>query len=29
VPNAYVTHARQGHGWAEFARLWVEARSGV
>ncbi len=26
TPNAYVTGARQGHGWAEFARLWVEAR---
>lgn len=24
--NAYVTRARQGHGWAEFARLWIGAR---
>lgn len=26
TPNACVTRARQGHGWAEFARLWLEAR---
>ena len=26
TPNGYVTRARQGHGWAEFARAWVEAR---
>ena len=26
TPNAYATRARQGHGWAEFARLWLEAR---
>lgn len=26
VPKAYVTRARQGHGWAEFARLWLAAR---
>ena len=26
VPNACVTRARQGHGWAEFAREWVQAR---
>ncbi len=26
TPNAYVTRARQGHGWAELARAWVEAR---
>ena len=26
TPNAYATRARQGHGWAEFARLWLAAR---
>jgi hydroxymethylpyrimidine pyrophosphatase-like HAD family hydrolase len=25
--NAYVTHARQGHGWAELALAWVESRA--
>ncbi len=27
TPNSYVTSARQGHGWAEVARLWVKARA--